>query len=124
MDITPLIPKDTQIVHAYGNGGFTISHTRYEGSVLLLSHSVVCLDAAHITVLSALDVEALKSHTHHFELLLIGTGEKQTTLPDPLKELLSSRTISYDVMNSGAACRTYNVLVSEGRQVAALLIAV
>ena len=58
------------------------------------------------------------------EILLIGTGSAMAPIPPALRALLRSRGIGCDGMDTGAACRTYNVLLAEGRRVAAVLIAV
>ena len=56
------------------------------------------------------------------EIVLIGTGKKlRFPPPDALKPLRDAR-VGFEVMDTAAACRTYNVLLGEGRQVAALLL--
>ena len=57
-------------------------------------------------------------------ILLIGAGSDIMRLPKPLRELLSEAGIAADTMSTGAAVRTYNVLLAEDRAVAAALIAV
>ena len=58
------------------------------------------------------------------ELLLIGTGADIVFLPDPLRQRLKAAGIGVDAMQTGAAARTYNILMAENRKVAAALIAV
>jgi uncharacterized protein len=58
------------------------------------------------------------------EILLIGTGDKIDFLPIEVEAALRDKNISFEYMDTGAACRTYNVLLSEERSVAAFLIAV
>jgi uncharacterized protein len=56
------------------------------------------------------------------EIVIIGTGEKHVfPKPEMLRPLMEAR-IGFEVMHSAAACRTYNVLLSEGRKVGLLLI--
>jgi NADH dehydrogenase [ubiquinone] 1 alpha subcomplex assembly factor 3 len=56
------------------------------------------------------------------EVLVIGTG-RQTVFPDPsVMEMLSNAQIGYEFMDSRAAARTYNILVSEGRDVSAAML--
>jgi uncharacterized protein len=56
------------------------------------------------------------------EILLLGTGERQVFPPPRIYALLASRGVGFEVMDNGAACRTYNVLLAEGRNVALALI--
>ena len=56
------------------------------------------------------------------DIIILGTGEKQTFPDHELGMQLLNRGIGLEVMDTGAACRTYNVLVSEGRAVAAALV--
>ncbi|MGB1547223.1 MAG: MTH938/NDUFAF3 family protein [Alphaproteobacteria bacterium] len=58
------------------------------------------------------------------EVLLLGTGQVTCLLPKAVRESLRAKGIAIEVMDTGAACRTYNVLATEGRLVAAALIAV
>jgi uncharacterized protein len=124
MDITPLIKEGTNIITAYGSGGFIINKAKFEGSVFLLPtyiHSLPSLDIHHLDV-STLDL--IVQMKDHLELLLIGCGITQYIVPTLLREKLKPYGISCDSMNTGAACRTYNVLLSEERKVGALLVAV
>ena len=56
------------------------------------------------------------------ELVIIGTGEKQVFLAPPVQTLFFTRNIGFEVMTTDAACRTFNVLVTEGRKVVAALL--
>ncbi len=56
------------------------------------------------------------------EILLLGTGEKQHFLPPMLLSEFYKQQIGVEIMDTGAACRTYNVLISEGRNVVAALL--
>jgi uncharacterized protein len=68
--------------------------------------------------------------THHLdvllalqpELIIIGTGAQGLLLPAPLRAHIMSQKIGLESMNNGAACRTYNVLISEHRRVVLALI--
>lgn len=124
MDITPLIPENKQVIGAYGNHGFTINKVKYEGSVLLFPDVVEPLpDLHHIQELKLTHLHSVLN-TYSVDLLLIGCGEMIVPVEASLLQQLRTKNIAYEQMNTGAACRTYNVLLAEGRQVAALLIAV
>ena len=79
------------------------------------------LDVAGVTLAS---LSPLLSSEPRLEILLVGTGKRLVPLHPMLKAQLRERGIGADPMDTGAACRTYNVLMAEGRRVAAALIAV
>ncbi len=124
MDITPLIPAGRQVIRSYGNGGFTIADVRHDGSVLVTAEQTFPLDVASLEDLSLVHFDPLWEIEPKIDLLLIGTGAKMAFLPDALRGGLKAHGISVDSMDSGAAARTYNVLLSEERLVAAAIIAV
>ena len=108
-------------ITGYGDGYVEINKTPY-------AHAVVLSSNGAISEWSAQSFDDLE--THHFaqlidlkpELILIGTGKRQRfPKPELLKALISAK-IGFEIMDSQAACRTYNILVSEGRQVLLALI--
>lgn len=109
------------VVTALGPGYVAVDAQRYERSLLLLPDSVDpawgpahpdALTAAHLAPLAGIGCD----------VVLLGTGERQR-FPGPavLRPLIDAR-IGVEVMDTHAACRTYNILVAEGRKVAAALI--
>ena len=123
MDITPSIPAGRQIIQSYGSGGFRISAARHDGSALVfpdrtLLWPVVSFDA--VTIDSLAEVSAARPKV---ELLLIGTGAAMLPIPMAVRTHFRGLGIMLDAMDTGAACRTYNVLMAEERRVAAALIA-
>ncbi|HET6160028.1 MAG TPA: Mth938-like domain-containing protein [Dongiaceae bacterium] len=126
MDVTPLIPQGKQIIDAYGEGGFRVSGQRIEGSVIVFPDKLANWNVAEIGTLSAGSLEAVSAagRAGTVELLLIGTGAHMTQIDRNLRQALRTDGIVIEVMDTGAACRTYNVLMAEGRRVAAALIAV
>ena len=126
MDVTPLIPKGKQVIDAYGDGGFRVSGVRVQGSIIvypdrLSAWSPVVL--AEVTV-AALEEIAAAGKAGQVELLLLGTGARMAQVDRGLRQELRAAGVVIEVMDTGAACRTYNVLLAEGRKVAAALIAV
>lgn len=111
-------------IDAYGNGGFRFADMSHRGSLLCLPsgiHGWTFPDGA------ALTVEALSmvlDEAEAIEVLLVGTGAEIRPLPQALKLALRARGIASDPMSTGAAVRTYNVMLAESRAVAAALIAV
>lgn len=125
MDITPTIEEGLNVISSYGDGVFTMNKKDvYEGSILLMPERVVRLDIASLDVVSKNHLSALEEYQSDIELLLVGGGESLMRLPDDVEQFITAHQITIELMNTGAACRTYNVLLSEGRKLAALLIAV
>ena len=76
-----------------------------------------------LDALNETDFRPLIEERPAIEVVLVGAGKRPTTLNTVLRESLRKAGIGADVMTTGAACRTYNVLVAEDRRVAAALIA-
>ena len=124
MDITPLVPSGRQIIQGYGDGGFRISGTRHAGSVLIFPGRTLAWPVASVGDVTA-DLLALAAQSESpVEILLLGTGKIMELISPNLRHQFRERGIVIDVMDTGAACRTYNVLLSEDRRVAAALIAI
>jgi uncharacterized protein len=126
MDVTPLIPQGKRVIDGYGEGGFRISGQRIEGSVIVFPDKVVTWPTAAIGDMSAGDLEPVSAagRAGAVELLLVGTGVRMTQIDRTLRQALRADGVVIEVMDTGAACRTYNVLMAEGRRVAAALIAI
>lgn len=123
-DITPLIPKGRKVIESYGDGGFTISEEKYNGSVIVFAGEVVEWNVKTFKELSLASLSTIQKRKDDIEILLIGCGNVAEFLDEEILEGLKKSSIVADVMDTGAACRTYNVLLSEERKVAATLIAV
>ena len=126
MDLTPLIPAGRQIVESYGSGRFRVSGHLFESSILVMPDRATAwpvTDAGAITLpdLAAV-VEAARAGT--IDLLLVGCGARMARIPADLRRALRDVGVVIEPMDTGAACRTYNVLMAEGRRVAAALIAI
>ncbi|WP_020401087.1 Mth938-like domain-containing protein [Kordiimonas gwangyangensis] len=116
--------EDMLLVESYGDGGFRLLGRRVQGGVLVLSAGFYPIEAKTAQELSAADFELGFNAEEKPELVLIGTGEKMQLVPSALRQALEAAGIGYDVMDTGAAARTYNVLLIEGRRVSALLLPV
>ena len=111
-------------IEAYGNGGFRFADMSHRGSILCLPSGV---HGWEVTEDQPLDLELFSrvlAEAKDIEFLLLGTGPSIRPLPAELKQALREANISSDPMSTGAAVRTYNVMLSESRAVAAALIAV
>lgn len=112
------------LVEAYGDGGFRLMERRVVGSVYVRPSGFFPFTADDLASLAAEHVDAVIADHGKPEILLIGTGADMALLPKALRLHLEDAGISYDVMSTGAAARTYNVLTIEGRDVAAILLQV
>lgn len=124
MDITPAVPESRSMIDSYGPGRFTLRGTRHEGSIIVFTDSVIPWNVA---MSGQIDLDALapiRAADPSVEVLLIGTGAKMAPLSASLRAEIRSAGVSMDFMDTGAACRTFNILMTEGRRAAAALIAV
>ncbi len=124
MEIIPAATQGLQVIQSYGDGGFTISNIRHTGSVLVFPERTLAWRPTDFAALTAEALSPLSQAPEPLELVLIGAGADLGILPDELNQLLRGAGLGIEVMNTGAACRTFNVLLSEQRHVAAALIAV
>lgn len=108
-------------VQAYGEGWIQVRNQRHEGSLLLTySGEVTPWSGQRFEDLVAADFQQLLAHDP--ELVVFGSGT-QLRFPHPsLYAALVTAGIGLETMGTGAACRTYNILVQEGRRVVAVLL--
>lgn len=111
-------------IDAYGNGGFRFAGMSHRGSILCLPAGILAWGAADGTALAAQDFADLLADRSGIGFVLLGTGSRQVFPTPELRAAFRDAGLGLDVMDTGAACRTYNVLLAEGRPVAAALIAV
>ena len=123
-DISPLIPEGRQVIQAYGGGGFRISGVDHRGSIIVFpTHTMPW----YVTVLAEANDGSLASvmaPDADVTLLLVGAGRAPGVLAPELRKTLRAAGVVAEVMDTGAACRTFNVLMAEERRVAAALIAI
>lgn len=126
MDLTPLIPAGRQIVESYGGGGFRVSGRAWRGSILVFADRTLALAISDTAALNeaALGDAIEAGRDGALELLILGCGARMAMVPAALRQTLRDAGVVVEAMDTGAACRTYNVLMAEGRRVAAALIAV
>jgi len=121
MELTPLVPADRQIIERYAESGFRVAGMIYRSSVLVFPDRTLPWSAV---VLSDVTPESLAPVIDHggVQILLLGLGRAMRPIPPPLRVMLRDAGIVIEPMDTGAACRTYNVLVAEDRHVAAALL--
>ena len=123
MDVTPLIRKGQKIIQSYRGGAFKISGVVYEHAVILTPDDVWKWKiGGGVQDLSEAHFSSLTKISDQIDVVLLGCGSHMAFLPLDLRKTLKEQGIQIDVMDTGAACRTYNVLMAEGRRVACALI--
>lgn len=126
MDLTPLIPVGRQIIESYGDLRFKVTGTAYEGSVLVFPTRTI---GWAVDDMASLSLESLApvidgAKAGEIELLLLGCGPRLAMVPRDLRTALRAQNVVIEPMDTGAAARTFNVLMAEGRRIAAALMAV
>jgi uncharacterized protein len=123
LEVTPVNPTGRPFIERYGPGGFRISGTIFTGAVLILPDEA---RAWPVSTLADVTPDSLKlvAERGGIEILLLGCGRRMQMVPKLVREALRAVGIVIDAMDSGAACRTYNVLAAEERRVAAALLPV
>jgi len=106
---------------AYGDGFVSVNGVSYRSSVVVLPERMVdpwevtafdTLSSSHFEFLSSLGVE----------VVLLGTGARLRFPPPALQRIVVASGTGLETMDAAAACRTYNILATEGRKVAAAIL--
>jgi len=111
-------------IEAYGNGGFRFGGMSHRGSILALPSGMRAWPVASLVAIDRASLAPILAEAAAIEILLIGTGADPAFIEDRIRAPLAEAGIRLDAMPTGAAARTYNVLLAEDRRVAAALIAV
>lgn len=109
--------KDATPINGYGPGFFRVGNDVFQGAVLVTSSRAQGWDGYD-------DAAPLLALAGDVDVLFVGTGAETAHMPQALRRTLEEAGLGVEVMHSPAACRTYNVLLSEGRRVAAALLPV
>jgi len=111
-------------IDAYGNGGFRFADMSHRGSILCLPSGIYAWPVAKAEELDAAAFAPVFAEKAQLGLLLLGTGRRQVMPGPELRRAFMGVNIALEAMDTGAAARTYNVLLAEGRPLGAALIAV
>jgi uncharacterized protein len=111
-------------IDAYGNGGFRFAGMSHRGSILCLPSGIYAWPPLRAEDISLATLAPALTERDGLDLLLIGSGGAGVIAAWDLRKHLADLGIALESMDTGAACRTYNVLLAEARPVAAALIAV
>jgi uncharacterized protein len=116
-------PYETPVT-AYGNGGFRFAEMSHRGSILCLPSGVYAWSAISAETLGENDINFLLNLVEAPITVLLGTGEKHLWPKPEIYSAFAKAGIGIEPMSTGAAARTYNILIAEKRPIAAALIAV
>jgi len=125
--MTPATPRypGRAPIDAYGNGGFRFAEMSHRGSILCLPSGVYAWAPASLEAIAEPGAFApVLAEKDALRLLLLGTGPRQVMPASEVRRAFDAAGIALEAMDTGAACRTYNVLLGEGRPVGAALLAV
>ena len=111
-------------IDAYGDGGFRFAGMSHHGAILCLPSGIYGWAPPPPAAIDAASLARVLDEAGAIELLLVGTGREIVPLAAPLTTRLREAGIVPECMSTGAAVRTFNVLLAEGRAVAAALVAV
>lgn len=103
------------LITGYGNDWVQVNQTRHTASFLMTPERLQIWELRDSTP-NAADFRAVLALEP--EVFLLGTGIRQKFPPIPSLQLLVEAGIGYEIMDTPAACRTYNILMAEGRSVA------
>ena len=124
LDISPVDFEGRNIIQSYGNGKFQISDKEYDHSVLVFPDQIIPWSPIDANNLIVDDFKKVLTVGPIVELLLLGCGKTTWFLPLPLRDELKEMGLVLEPMDTGAACRTFNVLLGENRRIAAALMLV
>jgi len=118
-DAPKAVPESRQVIQGYGDGMFRIAGEERHGSVIVFTNRTVAW-AGEISEAGLADVFTAADT---LDLLLLGCGSVLSPVAPELRAALRRVGIAVEPMDTGAACRTFNVLLAEERRVAAALVA-
>jgi len=119
----PHLPRSAPI-EAYGNGGFAFADMSHRGSLLCLPDAIWAWPVTRPEEIDKYALERVFAAANAIDTLILGTGPGVWLPPADLRQALRAVNIVLDVMQTGPAIRTYNIMMGERRRVAAALIAV
>ena len=115
-------PSQVQIIRSYGPGHFLIGERDWHGPVLVTPSATTAWSVTRAEDLSLASLDALRQAPVPTELLVLGCGPRAAFITPAMRAELKAAGLALEVVDTGSACRIYNVLLAEGRRVAAALI--
>jgi len=115
-------PALVQVIRSYGPGHFLIGNRDWRGPVLVTPTATTVWNVTRAEDLSLASLDALKQVATPTELLVLGCGPRAAFIAPAVRTELKAAGLALEVVDTGSACRIYNVLLAEGRRVAAALL--
>jgi uncharacterized protein len=119
----PHLPRPAAI-EAYGNGGFRFGGMSHRGSLLCFPDGIWAWPVTRVSEITLAALQPALDRADQLDFFLIGGGRDPFVLPERLRTRFRDASLTVDAMATGAAVRTWNILLAEGRRVGAALIAV
>lgn len=114
MEFNEIKSNEEAFIAGYGDGGFRMGENRFEGSMLITPAGFYPWDVKVKEEISLKNLDPIL-RSPNVELLIIGAGECMFFLNKDIRQAFTEAGIAIEVMDTGAAARTYNVLLQEGR---------
>jgi uncharacterized protein len=111
-------------IDAYGEGGFRFAGISHRGSLMCLPDGIWAWPVTNPQAITPEALAVVLDSAARLDLFILGTGRDPWIVPPALRERFRDHSLKWEAMPTSAAIRTYNVLIAEGRRVAAGLIAV
>lgn len=124
IEVSTMVAEGSKMVTGYGDGLFRFGDASVTGSILMFPEAVYAWNVTSVDDITVDSFAPIIEAADTVEILLLGMGNRLTRVPMEWRRALKEHGIVIEPMDTGAACRTYNVLLSEGRRVAAAIIAV
>lgn len=122
-DQNPFFPERAPI-DAYGDHGFRFAETSHRGSLLILPSGIYGWEPGAFDDADTKAFNRVFAEAEDIDFMLFGTGAKRLVPSADVTRAFLDAGVGLEIMDTGAACRTYNVLLAEARAVAAALLAV
>ena len=119
----PHLPRQA-LIDAHGGGGFRFAGLSHRGSLLCLPDGIWAWPVTEPAQASEETLARVFAQTGELDFFVFGTGAAPCIMPEPLRARFRAAQVSLDTMTTGAAVRTYNVMLMENRRVGAGLIAI
>jgi|SRR5882757_3118913 len=115
-------PTQLQVIRTYGPGRFMIGEREWRQPVLVTASFTEPWSVTAADKVAPDNLLPLKKATAPIEFLVLGCGPRTLFIAPDIRAALKSLGLALEVLDTGSACRTYNVLLAESRRVAAALI--
>jgi len=115
-------PAQVQLIRSYGPGRFLIGEREWRSPVLVTPTFTAVWNVTRAEDLALETLAPLRDAPTPTEFLVLGCGPRAIFVVPAVRAALKGAGMALEVVDTGSACRTYNVLLAEGRRVAAALV--